>query len=260
MAEVSFAKSFLASLDSKPIKVPADTVYDPQTFAPRFPIILPRLTDPPHPPMPKKVKTTAPPGSSKGITVHLKSARNPVLDIKLPNVALATATVQELKDAVHQRIRPSNATDPDQRVPLDKIKLLWKRKPVQGTSIADILADESDIIRGNSPAEFSVMVLGGASIIPEEELKAAAAATTKAARPLFESDPQEDTEMKDPGSEEVQETPQSDASLRSEFKDLYDADTFWEDMRIFIQERMPNPDNAPAMVSIFKAGLKDYLK
>ncbi|EGD88186.1 uncharacterized protein TERG_04436 [Trichophyton rubrum CBS 118892] len=204
MSEVSFTKSFLASLDSKPIRVPADTVYDPRTFAPRFPIILPRLTDPPHPPMPKKVKTASPPGSSKGITVHLKSARNPVLDIKLPNVALATATVQELKDAVHQKIRPSNATDPDQRVPLDKIKLLWKRKPVQGTS--------------------------------------------------------EDTEMKDLDPKEVGELPQGDQSLRSEFANLYDADNFWEDMTNFIQDKIPNPDHAPAMISIFKAGLKDYLK
>ncbi|OAL73489.1 hypothetical protein A7D00_1516 [Trichophyton violaceum] len=259
MSEVSFTKSFLASLDSKPIRVPADTVYDPRTFAPRFPIILPRLTDPPHPPMPKKVKTASPPGSSKGITVHLKSARNPVLDIKLPNVALATATVQELKDAVHQKIRPSNATDPDQRVPLDKIKLLWKRKPVQGTSVADILADESDIVSGQNPAEFSVMVLGGASVLPEEELKAAAA-TAKVAKPPVELGTQEDTEMKDLDPKEVGELPQGDQSLRSEFANLYDADNFWEDMTNFIQDKIPNPDHAPAMISIFKAGLKDYLK
>lgn len=183
-----------------------------------------------------------------------------MLDIKLPNVALATATVQELKDAVHQRIRPSNATDSDQRVPLDKIKLLWRRKPVQGAYIADILTEESDIVNGKIPAEFSVMVLGGASVIPEEELKAAAAATTKAAKPPVELGPQEDTEMKDPGSEEVEEAPQSDESLRSEIANLYDADHFWEDFRIFIQDRIPNPDHAPAMTSIFKAGLKDYLK
>lgn len=182
-----------------------------------------------------------------------------MLDIKLPNVALATATVQELKDAVHQKIRPSNATDPDQRVPLDKIKLLWKRKPVQGTSVADILADESDIVSGKNPAEFSVMVLGGASVLPEEELKAAAA-TAKVAKPPVELGTQEDTEMKDLDPKEVGELPQGDQSLRSEFANLYDADNFWEDMTNFIQDKIPNPDHAPAMISIFKAGLKDYLK
>ncbi|KAM5441660.1 hypothetical protein MferCBS31731_003341 [Microsporum ferrugineum] len=255
MAEVSFTKSFLASLDSKPIKVPADTVYDPQTFAPRFPITLPRLSDPPHPPMPKKIKTTAPPGSSKGINIHLKSARNPVLDIKLANVALATATVHELKDAVHQRIRPTNSTNPDERVPLDKIKLLWKRKPVQGTSIADILTDEPDIIDGKSPAEFSVMVLGGASAISEEELKAAAA--TKADKPAVALDSPEDTEMKNPDEEE---NLVNVAAMRAEFQACYDSFDFWAQVEEFIESRMDvEPEYAGVMVTIFQDALKAYL-
>ncbi|KAK2882588.1 hypothetical protein FQN49_000200 [Arthroderma sp. PD_2] len=247
MSEVSFTKSFLASLDSKAIKLPADTVYDPQTFAPRFPITLPRLSDPPHPPMPKKIKTTAPPGSSKGITVCLKSARNPVLDIKLGNVALATATVQELKEAVHQRIRPTNATDPGQRVPLDKIKLLWKRKPVQGTSIADILANESEIINGKSHAEFSVMVLGGASVIPEEELKAAAT-TSKAAKPAV-SGTQEDTEMKE--ADDLKEDQPIAASQPSTATVLKNPQ-FWEELNVFLQGKTSDRSEATRLTSIFK--------
>lgn len=38
MSELTFAKSFLSSLDSKPQKLPADHVYDLKTFSPRIPV------------------------------------------------------------------------------------------------------------------------------------------------------------------------------------------------------------------------------
>ncbi|KAF3479611.1 uncharacterized protein GIQ15_06587 [Arthroderma uncinatum] len=204
--------------------------------------------------MPKKIKTTAPPGSSKGITVYLKSARNPVMDIKLGNVALATATVQELKEAVHQRIRPTNLTDADQRVPLDKIKLLWKRKPVQGTSIADILANESDIVSGKSHAEFSVMILGGATVIPEEELKAAAA-TSKSTQPIVPGT-QEDTEMKD--VEDVKESI-PDAGSQPSKAGALETPQFWEELEVFLQEKTGDKSEAARLGAMFKTAWQSSL-
>lgn len=40
MAEVAFAKTFLTSLDSRPIKLSPDHIEDPKTFPPRPPVRL----------------------------------------------------------------------------------------------------------------------------------------------------------------------------------------------------------------------------
>lgn len=46
MSEVSFAKGFLATLDKRPIKLPADHVSDPRKGSGQSPMILPRQTHP----------------------------------------------------------------------------------------------------------------------------------------------------------------------------------------------------------------------
>lgn len=38
MSEFSFCKSFLSTLDSRPVKLPADYVFDPQTVGLRVPV------------------------------------------------------------------------------------------------------------------------------------------------------------------------------------------------------------------------------
>lgn len=38
MTELSFAKSFLATLDSRPVKLQSDHVADPKTFEPKGPV------------------------------------------------------------------------------------------------------------------------------------------------------------------------------------------------------------------------------
>ncbi|KAK2749144.1 hypothetical protein FQN57_006759 [Myotisia sp. PD_48] len=239
MTELSFAKSFLSTLDSRPVKLPADHVFDPRTFAPRFPITLPRLSDPPHPPMPKKVKTVAAPGSSKSITVHLKSARNPVLDIKLDKIALNTATTQELKETIQQRIRPTNTTDPDAKVPLDKIKLLWKRKPVQTSLIGDIVANEPDILSKGGNVEFSVMVLGGASVIPDDELPKR---TTKS----VPSTEQNENMAPEPSGDEKASTSLSAA-------DIPKSPAFWADLEVYLRGKVKDESEAARLGALFKS-------
>jgi hypothetical protein len=44
MTELSFAKSFLSTLDSRPIKLPSDHGADPKTFEPKGPVNLPPST------------------------------------------------------------------------------------------------------------------------------------------------------------------------------------------------------------------------
>ncbi|KAL2865046.1 uncharacterized protein BJX67DRAFT_359749 [Aspergillus lucknowensis] len=167
MSELSFAKTFLSSLDSRPVKLRADYVRD-QDDTPRVPYVLPRLP-PPHPEMPKKSTRAAIPGSSKSITVTLKSARNPALEVRLPNLALSTTTISDLKNAVRERTLESNS---DSKVALDKIKILYKRKPVTGTgkTIGEVLfSDASAGEAGEKEVEFGVMVMGGARVVEDQE-------------------------------------------------------------------------------------------
>lgn len=38
MSELTFCKSFLSALDTRPVKLPADYVFDPQTVGLRVPV------------------------------------------------------------------------------------------------------------------------------------------------------------------------------------------------------------------------------
>ncbi|KAL2849786.1 cell-cycle control medial ring component [Aspergillus pseudodeflectus] len=165
MSELAFAKSFLSALDSRPVKLRPDYVHEPET--PRAPYLLPRL-QPPRPEMPKKTRTPAAPGSSKSISITLKSARNPVLEFTIPNAPLATTTISDLKGAVRER---TLETGSENKVALDKIKILYKRKPVTGTgkTVGEILTDAGE--GTEKEVEFGVMVMGGARVADSEGQK-----------------------------------------------------------------------------------------
>ncbi|KAL3458932.1 cell-cycle control medial ring component [Aspergillus heterothallicus] len=165
MSELTFVKTFLSALDSRPVKLRPDYIHEQET--PRAPYLLPRL-QPPRPEMPKKTKAPAVPGSSKSISITLKSARNPVLDFTLSNAPLATTTISDLKDAVRER---TLETSSENKVALDKIKILYKRKPVTGTgkTVGEILADSGE--GAEKEVEFGVMVMGGARVVEAEGQK-----------------------------------------------------------------------------------------
>lgn len=245
MAELAFAKSFLSALDARPVKLRADYVFDPQSIGLRVPVCLssllscslrcalrdplrhpltgdmqytlPRLNPAKHPSMPKKYTTAEPPGAAKSITVHLKSARNPVLEFTVDNAPLSTTTVEDLKDAVQQRV----VLDPQSgaKVPLDKIKILYKRKPVTGKTIAEVLADEPDALAGVREVEFGVMIMGGATVVSPE---AAAAAEEK-------------PEAGAPTAQEVLQT-----------------DAFWDDLQRFLKQRIKDEAEAARLRGVFK--------
>ncbi|KKP07432.1 hypothetical protein THAR02_00494 [Trichoderma harzianum] len=164
MAEVAFAKTFLTSLDSRPIKLSPDHIEDPKTFPPRPPYILPRMPTPMS-----KPSSRLPPGSERSIDITLKSLRNPPLDITLPAQPLSTS-VLDVKAAVSAQTR----------IPVEKMKLLLNKRPVADTKVLkELLAKESD-----RTIDFSVMVIGGAAAIPPAEEKPAGEAMETTDEPI----------------------------------------------------------------------------
>jgi hypothetical protein len=192
--------------------------------------------------MPKKVKTAEAPGSSKAITIHLKSSRNPVLDIELSKVPLSTSTVQDLKEAVQQRTKPSSAANADENVPLDKIKILWKRKPVQAKTVSEILADEPGLLAGGGHVEFGVMILGGATALSAEEIQA----TTQTEPPKPQStQTAEDTTMDiDADVEPEARGPSVNAVLGES--------AFWDELEGFLKTKINDGNEAARLRLLFR--------
>lgn len=203
-------------------------------------ITLPRLSDA-HPPMPKRIKTTEPPGSSKSVAIHLKSARNPALDIKLSKVPLSTATVQDLKEEVQTRVKPttSSGEGQDAKVPLEKIKILWKRKPVQGTTVAEVLADEPGLLGGGGHAEFGVMILGAATALSPEEVQAATAAAEKTG-----------TRTAQDGALGTSETEPEGRHMA--VNDVLNEASFWDQLEQFLRTKVHDDKEAARLRSIFR--------
>ncbi|KAK0386484.1 hypothetical protein NLU13_6319 [Sarocladium strictum] len=158
MSETVFAQNFLTTLSSRPVKLSADHVEDARNFPARSPYILPRMPKP----MTKTTSSSSAPGQERSITLHLKSARNPVLDLKLTSQPLGTS-VLDIKNEIQKQTR----------IPVEKMKLLHNKRPVGDSKVLkDLIGEDAS---ANS-LEFSVMVLGGAAAIPPLEAEAAASA------------------------------------------------------------------------------------
>ncbi|PHH81627.1 hypothetical protein CDD82_320 [Ophiocordyceps australis] len=160
MAESTFARAFLSSLDARPIKLSADHVEDPRKYPAQPAYILPRMPKP----MNKPVKLA--PGQERSITVILKSLRNPPLDIKLTSQPVNTSLL-DIKSKVSDQAR----------IPIEKIKIIHNKRPVTDSKILKDVVAESD-----TAVEFSIMVVGGsAAIAPENSVEAPSEATGNAA-------------------------------------------------------------------------------
>ncbi|KAK1251086.1 hypothetical protein MKX07_005641 [Trichoderma sp. CBMAI-0711] len=220
MAEVAFAKTFLTSLDSRPIKLSPDHVEDPKTFPPRPPYILPRMPIP----MSKPTQTRLPPGAEPSIPVHLKSLRNPPLDISLPPLPLSTSVI-DLKAAVQAQTR----------IPVDKMKLLLNKRPVADSKVLkELLASDKD-----RSIEFSVMVIGGAAAIPPPP----GAAEGDAEKKKGNGDAMDTDEGKVSTAQADEKT--VEAELES--------DAFWVDLSGFLQQRLKAQAKAEELASLFRS-------
>lgn len=193
---------------------------------------LPRL-QPPHPSMPKKTASKdANPGSSKSINITLKSARNPALEIALPNTPLATTSVSDLKDAVRERIVEANS---DGKVALEKIKILFKRKPVTGTgkTVAEVVGDagEEGLLAGGKGVEFGVMVMGGARTVGKQASAPAAAPSED------EIGPGETT---------------AKAAVGPSGEALLESGAFWDDLEGYMEQRLKDEAAAKRLTGLFR--------
>lgn len=182
--------------------------------------LLPRLSAP-RPEMPKKVKSTAAPGSSKSINVRLKSARNPSFEFSVSNTPISTTSVSDLKDAVRERV----ITEQNEKVALDKIKILYKRKPVTGKTIAELLEGEPELLAGGKTVEFGVMIMGGAKAVAGEAGKEThEAPSSSSPKPAV-----------GPSGEAVVET-----------------DAFWSDLEGYLEQRVKDVEEAQKLTMLFK--------
>ncbi|KAB5582601.1 cell-cycle control medial ring component [Coniochaeta sp. 2T2.1] len=226
MTEVSFARTFLSTLDAKPTKIPADHVEDPRSYPSRPPYILPRSHRPFSAPVSSSStspSTSHPPGSEPSLTVTLKSLRNPPLDIRLTSQSPNTSLL-DVKNAVASQTG----------LPVDKMRLLYKKKPVADSKVLKELVEEE----GQREVELGVMVLGGAATVAAA---AAAAAGGKAAEEGGQ------TEAKVGGEEtdkHVAVGPHGTAVLETE--------EFWTDLGGFLQQRIRDEGAAKEVLGRFK--------
>ncbi|KZL82147.1 ubiquitin supergroup [Colletotrichum incanum] len=197
MAEVVFARQFLSTLESRPAKLSADHVEDPKNFPARPPYILPKM------PKPMSKPTNLAPGQERSINVVLKSLRNPPLDIKLSSQTLNTS-ILDIKTAVETQ----------SRIPVDKMKLLYNKKPVPDSKVLkDLLTDDQ------SSLEFSVMVIGGAAAVKPEPAPVGG-----------DSGPQEDI------GEAALDTPE-----------------FWNDLKGFLMQRLKHEQKAEELSALWRS-------
>jgi len=197
MTELSFAKSFLTTLDSRPTKISAGHVEDPKTYPPRPAFILPRM---PHP-LPKRQKLA--PGQEHSLTVSLKSLRNPPLDITLSSLPPNTS-ILNLKEAIEDK----------ESIPIDKVRILYKKRPVGDSKILKEIVDEEE-----TKIELQVMVLGGVATVRKGEEEVIPSTSTA-------------------------QGPNGNAVLQGE--------EFWGDLRGFLIQRLRNEDEAAKVFGTFK--------
>lgn len=160
-------------------------------------------------------RVTLAPGQERSVTVHVKSLRNPPLDIKLTSQPLSTTSVLDIKTAIAAQAS---------LLP-DKIKVLHKKKPVADSKVLkDLIGDDETTV------EFSVMVMGGAAAVAASPAPAAtsdaAAATAAATTPEAAEEGSAAVDTAAP----VAQGPSGEAVLET--------DAFWTDLRGFLLQRL----------------------
>ncbi|KAI5294382.1 hypothetical protein KEM52_004145 [Ascosphaera acerosa] len=250
MAELSFCKAFLSALEQRPVKLPADHHFDPFEFEVKAPYTLPRLDEQRYTPLPKKRKTAPPPGAAKSVDIHLRSARNPPLHISLAKVDISNVSVADLKGAVEARVEGKDGAGA--RVPLDKIKILYNKKPAAGKMVTDVLGAEgaAALMRDGGVLKFGVMVLGGALALDKPRSGGSAAVTEDAAgaAPVVAADA---GDVRHPSSEGADlETQDRETEAEAPPAPALD-DAFWEDLNGFLRQRV-DAAQAARMAELFK--------
>ncbi|KAK3902970.1 cell-cycle control medial ring component, partial [Staphylotrichum tortipilum] len=221
--ELAFAKSFLSLLDSKPCKLSPDHVEDPRSYPGSSPYTVPRHASQkafskPSSSIPKDkdaapADATTPSQQESTIPVTLVSPRNPPLTLSLPPQPPSTSLAQVKELAAQQT-----------GLPLDKIKLLWAKKPVGDSKLLrDLVSPEE----GQGGLEIGLMVLGGA------------AALAKATPPPAPVVKQEAAPAREAAEEKAATVGGGDGAADEEGgKGVLATGQFWEELRGFVQARV----------------------
>ena len=271
MTELTFAKSFLSTLDSRPLKLQSDYALNPRELSISSSYTLPKMANTMQAPSSANAKA-----STSTVTVILKSTRNPTLELTLPGVDAGTATILDLKGKVVKELGMDEAGR-------GKVKVLWDRKPVSDAkSIREVMGDPGPGAERHltgDPGPGAERHLAG-DPGPGAERKLAGDPGPGAERKLA-GDPGPGAERKlagdpGPGAERKVEfgvmimgwKPSAAgtagaAKAQDGSADQMDVDTegsaqleldesFWVDLRGFLQERLKNEEHAAEMTGLFQ--------
>lgn len=229
MTELTFTKSYLSTLDSRPLRLQPDFIAPPQSLQLTGPYTLPRMPNPMHKPSspnddPTTAATTTPP--TNDLTITLKSQRNPPLDLKLTAVDPTTTSILDLKDRIVEEM--SN------KIEAKKVKILYARKPVSDTkTISEAVG--ADAPTGGNEVEFAVMVMGWSGGVPVKDGGGAGV------------EGKTDTEK----AEEVGGAGKGEGEQGVGVGAL-EGKEFWGDLRGFLQQRLKDEGAAEEVVGVFE--------
>ncbi|KAL8676894.1 MAG: hypothetical protein Q9186_006624 [Xanthomendoza sp. 1 TL-2023] len=237
MTELSFAKSFLSTLDNRATKLQPDHVADLKTLEIKGAYTLPRYPSSPpmHPPTttsssssspPKPTSSTSPPTTQSTTTITLRSLKPPPsLNLSLPNTPLSTS-IFDLKTRVKEEL---------QRDTIDGIKILHQRKPCSDSKTVGEVVGEGVEKRG---VEFGVLVVGG----------------------VVAKDAQEERRMDVKMGDDVVVVDDEGgksavgAAQGVSGEEVLDTDEFWDDLKGWLMQRVRDEEKVGEVWSLFKRG------
>ena len=265
MTELSFAKSFLSLLDSRPQKLPSDYIAPPKSLEINGPYTLPHMPTPMRKTSSTKgtsdETTSTASNSSSGppsqVTVTLKSTRPPVISMTLPHVNVATTSILQLKEGVAKELRLGSGSASG--LGMEKVKILHARKPVPDVkTIKEVLGGEEGLVEmvktmqaegknGEVEVELGVMVMGWKGDESRSDSVSATVAPSSvpvggAAGVEGDGEPMEGVE-KTTGTE------------RRDEKIILD-EAFWKDLRGFLIQRVKDEGNADEVLGSFRGSWK----
>ncbi|KAI5365405.1 putative Ubiquitin-like domain-containing protein [Septoria linicola] len=236
MSELSFAKQFLATIDKKVIKLPADHVSDPRKYPNQSPYILPKQT---HPYPRKTGPTLTQQAQKKTVTATLKPMKAGDT-VTLSDVTLDT-TIYDIKSQYAQQTSLQQ----------DKIKLLLNKKPT-----ADLKTLKDLGVEGN--VEFSIMIMGGSGATPRAQSPAVSSPSAFAPPPApataeSKGDPMDiDGKTGAPDSEAAANEAAEKEPSADTAAGILKTEEFWTDLQGFLSQRLRDEKEGQRLAGVFR--------
>ncbi|KAI9652403.1 MAG: hypothetical protein M1831_006812 [Alyxoria varia] len=238
MSEVQFAKQFLSTLDSRPVKLSSDHVLDARKLPAQPPFILPRNPKPFPSSTGLQASTQKPsssePAHSSGLTsitlVPLRRTATAPAPVTLPPLHASRTSVYDLKTKVAARTGYTT----------DKLKILWQKRPVgDSKTVAEVVFGSSaEEARKGEEVEMGVMYTGEPTNRPQAEED-------------LDGKGQGDTVMKDVEVETTRTAEESSTAPKG--WDVLKSEGFWSDLQGFVEQKCGNGAIAKEAVEKWKS-------